>query len=56
MSYNLKIIDRLEIEDHKKYIIKKYIMESAKLENLKVKKHKYFQLGCNNFAILKKTI
>ena len=51
MSYNLKIIDILEIENHKKYHNKKDITESAKLSNLKVEKHKYFQLGCNNFAI-----
>ncbi|AEM21046.1 Methyltransferase type 11 [Brachyspira intermedia PWS/A] len=54
MAYNLKIIDRLEIEDHKKYYNKKDILESAELSNFTVEKHKYFQLGCNNFAILKK--
>ena len=54
MAYNLKIIDRLEIEDHKKYYNKKDILESAELSNFIVEKHKYFQFGCNNFAILKK--
>ncbi|MEI0594271.1 class I SAM-dependent methyltransferase, partial [Brachyspira pilosicoli] len=54
MAYNLKIIDRIEIEDHKKYYNKKDIIESAKLSNFIVEKHKYFQFGCNNFAILKK--
>lgn len=54
LAYNLRIIDRLEIEDHKKYYNKKDILESAKLSNFILEKHKYFQLGCNNFAILKK--
>ena len=54
MAYNIKIIDRLEIDDHKKYYNKKDILESAELSNFIVEKHKYFQLGCNNFAILKK--
>ncbi|WP_300365140.1 class I SAM-dependent methyltransferase [Brachyspira sp.] len=54
MAYNLKIIDRVEIEDHKKYYNKKDILYSAKLSNFIVEKHKYFQLGCNNFAILRK--
>lgn len=51
MVYNLKIIDRLEIEDHKKYYNKKDIIESAKLSNFILEKHQYFQLGYNNFSI-----
>ena len=52
----MHVIDRLEIEDHKKYYNKKYIFEAAEISNFIVEKHKYFQLGCNNFAILKKNI
>ena len=54
LSYKMHIIDRLEIEDHKKYYNKKDIFEAAEISNFIVEKHKYFQLGCNNFAILKK--
>lgn len=54
MAYNLKIIDRAEIEDHKKYYNKKDILKSARISNFIVERHRYFQLGCNNFAILKK--
>ena len=56
LSYKMHIIDRLEIEDHKKYYNKKDIFEAAEIFNFIVEKHKYFQLGCNNFAILKKNI
>ena len=56
LSYKMHVIDRLEIEDHKKYYNKKDIFEAAEISNFIVEKHKYFQLGCNNFAILKKNI
>ena len=56
LSYKMHVIDRLEIEDHKKYYNKKDIFEAAKISNFIVEKHKYFQLRCNNFAILKKNI
>lgn len=56
LAYNMHVIDMLEIEDHKKYYNKKDIFEAAEISNFIVEKHKYFQLGCNNFAILKKNI
>ena len=56
LAYKMYVIDRLEIEDHKKYYNKKDIFEAAEISNFIVEKHKYFQLGCNNFAILKKNI
>ena len=54
MSYKLGIIDRAEIEDHKKYYDKNDLIISAEASNFILEKHRYFQFGCNNFAILKK--
>lgn len=56
MAYRLKIIDKNEIIDHKKYYDKKSILKLLqkswfKSENIK---HKYFQLFMNNYCIVKK--
>ena len=54
LAFKLKIIDRLEIEDHKRYYNKNDILNSAKLSGFTLEKHRYFQFGFNNFAILRK--
>ena len=54
MAFKLKIINREEIEDHKKYYNKKDLIISANNANFYIKKHRYFQFGCNNFAIFAK--
>jgi len=56
MAYNLKIIDKEEILDHKKYYDKKGILNLLvwvwfKNQNIH---HKYFQFFMNNYCIAKK--
>ena len=54
MSYKLNIIDRKEIEDHKKYYNKDDLIKLSKNTNFIMEKHKYFQAGCNNYCIFTK--
>lgn len=54
-AFRLRIIDKNEIADHKKYynyLELKKLMRQAK--HLKIVKHKYFQFYMNNFCIVKK--
>ena len=53
LAYKLKIIDRFEIEDHKRYYDKKSLFEVLtkawfKREDIK---HEYFEIYMNNFVI-----
>ncbi|WP_299245321.1 class I SAM-dependent methyltransferase [uncultured Brachyspira sp.] len=50
MAFKLRIIDRAEIEDHKKYYNKNDIILCSEASNFILEKHRYFQFGCNNFA------
>lgn len=56
-AFRLKIIDKNEIADHKKYYnyleLEGLIKEA---ESLKIEKHKYFQFYMNNFCVVKKEI
>ena len=59
LSYKLHIIDENEIRDHKKYYNKKDLYEmvsdiSKTYSGVRIYSHKYFQLGMNNFCIIKK--
>ena len=56
MAYKLKIIDKREIEDHKKYYKKESLVNELlqawfKKENIK---HSYFEFFMNNFVLVKK--
>jgi len=51
LSYRLKIINEAEIRDHKRYFDKNDLTEILKTAGFKRVKHKYFQLGMNNFFI-----
>lgn len=55
LSYRLGIVNRAEIEDHKKYY-DLYELQClvGKFDNLEIVKHKYFQFGMNNFCVIKK--
>jgi ubiquinone/menaquinone biosynthesis C-methylase UbiE len=54
LSYKLNIVNPEEIRDHKKYYNKKDIEELFIPYGFKIVRHKYFQLGMNNFCILRK--
>ena len=50
----MHIINEQEIKDHKKYYNKKDLYDLFKYTNLKIIQHYYYQLGLNNFCLLKK--
>lgn len=56
LAFNLKVISKSEIEDHKRYYDKMSLQKELVLSGFtKIKvKIKYFQLGLNIFAIAKK--
>ncbi len=55
LSFRLGIVNPVEIRDHKRYYDKSDLYTLfEKLDHLKIEKHKYFQLGCNNLLFAKK--
>jgi hypothetical protein len=55
LSFKLGIVNRAEIEDHKKY----YDLEELKeliqqIDSLKIVQHRHFQFGMNNFCVIQK--
>ena len=55
LAFRLKILDKNEIADHKKYynyLELKKLIEHAK--HLKIEKHRYFQFYMNNFCVVEK--
>lgn len=52
LAFKLAIVDKDEIIDHKRYFNHTDLIKLFdNLENLKIKKHKYFQFGCNNLLV-----
>ena len=55
LSYRLGIISRTEIEDHNNYYdLPELKILVAKIDNLRIMKHSSFQLGMNNFCVIRK--
>ncbi|ETD27881.1 class I SAM-dependent methyltransferase [Helicobacter canis] len=55
LAFRLKIVSEAEIADHKRYYNKRDLRELvASVPELTLTKHKYFQLGMNNFCIIHK--
>ena len=54
MAFKLKIIDRKEIEDHKRYFSAKVLQESLREAGFKDIKTKHFELGLNLLGIATK--
>lgn len=54
LAFKMHIINEQEIKDHKKYYNKKDLYDLFKHTNLKIIQHYYYQLGLNNFCLLKK--
>lgn len=50
---SINMVDKENIEEHKHYWNKKEIHELAEKNDMTIKKYKKFQLGFNQFAILK---
>lgn len=56
LAYKIHIINEQEIKDHKNYYNKKDLYDLFKHTHFKIIKHRYFQLGLNNFCVLKKEV
>ncbi|MEY4457260.1 MAG: hypothetical protein RLY15_1524 [Bacteroidota bacterium] len=54
LAFKLGIVDKNEILDHKRYFNRYDLFDLfSNFKKLKIKKHKYFQLGCNNLLVAK---
>lgn len=57
LAYQLKIINAVEVRDHKLYYNYKDLQDLFnKTENLIIEKHKYFEFFMNNFCIVRKEL
>jgi len=54
LSYKLKIVNEDEIRDHKKYYDYTELKNLFAQTSLTIERHKYFQLGMNNFCVILK--
>lgn len=54
LSYRLKIVNADEIKDHKKYYNRAELEKLFSQAGMLIEHHGYFQLGMNNFCIIKK--
>ena len=55
LAYKVGIVNKKEIEDHKMYYDLAELQNLVKfIEQFKIVKHMHFQLGMNNFCIIKK--
>ncbi len=52
LAYKLKIVNPAEIADHKRYYGKRDLRELSEQAGFRMRTHRYFQLGFNNFATL----
>lgn len=56
LAFQLGIVSRAEIEDHKKYYdLPELTALSAKNGRFEIIRHQHFQLGMNNFCVMEKT-
>jgi ubiquinone/menaquinone biosynthesis C-methylase UbiE len=54
LAYRLKIVSAEQISDHKRYWNRADLDGAAKEAEMKMKVHRYFQFGFNNFAVFAK--
>lgn len=54
LSYKLKIVSEAEIRDHKAYYNYPDLAALFGQTKLQIEEHRYFQLGMNNFCILRR--
>lgn len=54
LAYKVKIVSSEEIKDHKRYYNYKELNSIFGNTHLTILEHRYFQLGMNNFCVLKK--
>ena len=52
LAYKLKLVNPAEITDHKRYYGKRDLRELSEQAGFRMRTHRYFQLGFNNFATL----
>jgi len=55
LAYKIHLIDEAEIRDHKRYYNKADIVALiGQIPHFRLEKHRYFQCGFNNFAVVQK--
>ena len=55
LSFKLGIVNRAEIEDHKKYYDLEELRDLIRqIDTLEIVHHKHFQFGMNNFCVIQK--
>ena len=54
LSYRLKIISADEIREHKKYYDREELEKLFSQTGMAIEHHRYFQVGMNNFCIVRK--
>lgn len=54
LAFRLGIVNRAEIADHKRYWNRRELLEAASHCGFELLRHRYFQLGFNNFCVLRK--
>ncbi len=56
LAFKIGIVNRQEIEDHKKYYdLEEINLLISDIDGLSIIKHEYFQFGMNNFCVIKKS-
>jgi 2-polyprenyl-3-methyl-5-hydroxy-6-metoxy-1,4-benzoquinol methylase len=51
LAYRLHIVSEPEIRDHERYYNREDLLEPATATGFSLRKHQYFRLGMNNFAV-----
>ena len=54
LAYKLHIVSEAEIRDHKRYYTRASLAELFARSGLRIDRHRYFQLGMNNFLVATK--
>ncbi len=56
LAYRLQIISEVEIKDHKQYFNRDNLSELLSQSGMTIERHRYFQMGMNNYCVAMKTI
>lgn len=54
LAYRLHVVSEAEIRDHKRYYDRRSLAEALEGTGLRLDRHRYFQLGMNNFVLATK--
>jgi len=55
LAYRLGVVSEAEIRDHKQYYDRRSLIALLRDSGLAIERHRYFQLGMNNFLVATRT-